>query len=1191
MSSPALTAEQRRAIQTRGVSIALDAGAGCGKTFVLTERFLSHVAPAALGRAAEPRPNPADAAGDPVDADADAGAEAGPAGLDQLIAITFTQAAAREMRERIRRACHQRLREGPAEQAGHWLAVVRSLDGAQVSTIHSFCGKLLRGHAVELGIDPAFQTLEGPAAGVLRGEAIDATLRRLLSQRDPLLMRLAAERDLSNLRGELLALADLADSDAAEDWAGRTPADVVAAWREAYQRDYLPAAVQRVVDAEAFARMFALLPLARPEGARFADVRAELLALREGLAAGPAGVGDLKRLAELARVQGRCKPGEWPDKQAYSRYAEACKGVRELAGRVKPLADGEDALAAARRGLELLRLASEVSGDYAKLKRGRGLLDFDDLLRQTRRLLREPAFEPARRRLQQRVRLLMVDEFQDTDPTQAEIVRAIAGSGLLNGRLFFVGDFKQSIYRFRGAAPDVFRRLQAETPVSGRLPLSRNFRSQPAILRFVNTLFAPVFGAGYRALHAARPQVTAAPAVEFLWTPPTASAGAEAERAAEARAIATRLRRLIDDRAPLVGEQAVAGSGGWRARPVRAGDVAILFRALSDVRHYEQALREQGLAHYLVGGHAFYAQQEVYDVANLLRAVASGCDEVALAGVLRSPLFALQDETLFWLAQSGGLAAAIQRSRPPSGLPAAEAAKVRHAQVTLGALRRAKGRRGVAGLLCEAVERTGLDAVLLAEFLGERKRANLEKLIDQAAEFDRLRPGDLDGFARQLNEFVARESKEALAATRTAEDSHRDEVRLMTVHQAKGLEFPVVVLADADRKQGGHHEAVGLRPDLGPVASVEDDTRVYGIHLLRHAEREADRTELERLLYVACTRAADYLIFSACREAGAKPAGPLLEVLAGGFDLETGVASDEEDPQACVTVGEPREAIGPGGLGADPRATLDRAQEIAASAPPPAVPPGLRPVPLDPLAVRAFSVNRLSGRLKHAGQRPGPVAVAAALASTAAGVDPLGLGTLVHEVLERLPLAPAGLDRVDALAGALAPLHLSREIDAGARLAAGLVQRFADSSRYATLLAAERVEREVEFLLRWPSAMGGPPACLHGYIDCLVDTGAALEVLDYKTNRVAPAAVRRAAEEYRLQMYVYAWAVEQARGRSPSRAVVHFLRPGVEVVFDWDDAARGRARRMVDDAIAAVRADAVQAAAGAWPRGEGGADD
>ena len=351
--------------------------------------------------------------------------------------------------------------------------------------------------------------------------------------------------------------------------------------------------------------------------------------------------------------------------------------------------DSAAALPAAETALRLTAVAEGVAGAYEGRKRELAAMDFNDLLIRARGLLCGPHGAELRKRLAAQTRLLLVDEFQDTDPLQVELVKALLDGRHTDGKLFFVGDFKQSIYRFRGADPDVFKQLSGEIPAAGQLPLSLNFRSQPAVLDFVNALFGGEF-AEYEPLRAARSQVGPVPGVEFLWAvAPRATPEKDAERGdesnedkgeaaapaddesqaerirrREAEWIARRLRAILDSREKIVWD-------GEKARAVRPGDVALLFRAMTNVEYYEDALRRAGIDYCLVGGRAFYAQQEIFDVVNVLRALANPSDEVSLVVALRSPFFSLLDETLYWLSRRpDGLAGGLFAERPPAELGA-----------------------------------------------------------------------------------------------------------------------------------------------------------------------------------------------------------------------------------------------------------------------------------------------------------------------------------------------------------------------------------------------------------------------------------------------------------------------------------------------------------------------------------------
>lgn len=1162
MTTPVYTEEQSKALSAGTGSIAVDAGAGCGKTFVLTERFLSHLDPQ----------NEATVT----------------ASFDELVAITFTDAAAREMRNRIREKCRDRLLSAKGERVGFWRTMLRSLDAARVSTIHSFASGLIRDHAIELGIDPAFSVLDPAEAAVFKSAAVDDALRQRLAPRDGAadedLIATAAEFDLGGLRDRVKLLAAEAAAPEFKRWLRAKPDDLVKAWRAFYVEKVSPRYAREFLQSPIVTELLDLITTATPVKEGFIDwiidfgnaIRAipdakdkddALRALRPMLDFRVSGRGDL------------CGVKDWPDKESKARFIALLKAMRDVLDKQRRAGDPESMRRAAELGIQLQHLAHDAAKHYREAKRERGVLDNDDLLVEAHRLLTDKALEDARRRIAGRVRVLLVDEFQDTDPLQAELVQAILGdtkdsSGDDEERtLFFVGDFKQSIYRFRGAAPEVFEAMQAATPTGGRLTLSKNFRSQPAVLDFVNAMFAPIFGEKYLSLKPSRPQVASRPAVEMLWTPPEEDQKTPAQRIAEAATIAARIRQLIDEATPLIYDKKSEG-----ARPATPGDFAILFRALSDVAAYEQALREAGLPYYLVGGHAFYAQQEVYDVLNLLRTILSECDEIALAGVLRSSLFGLTDETLFWLAQNGGLSAGLFSPKLPSRLSDDDARKATHTRDVLTALRRDKDRIGAAELLRRAFDATGYDATLVAEFLGERKLANLEKLHEQACEADASGSG-LRGLTARLTEFIHSPPKEALAATT---EGDADVVRLMTVHASKGLEFPIVVLPDLNRKTRSDTTMAVFDKQLGPlvkpISRPEDDDKKgppIGLDFWKAAEKPLDDEERDRLFYVACTRAADRLILSSSYgSAVTKLEGPWMVRLNERFDLATGKLLDDEGANTLVEV-VPLPPPASDASEAKRRSLHEAIEAIdSGKVKAAAAPKAVSPVAVSADEIVTFSVSRIGGQLKRDS--------APAIEDTdgaSKGVDPRRLGTLVHAIIERLdPTASTWDGAINNWADALAPQELRREIAKGAKEAKRLVKRFVTMPEWAAMRTAPRLEREVEFLLPWPMPDGSPTAVIRGYLDALYqDASGGWHLVDFKTNATAAAGVPILVEHYSLQMAVYAHAIEAATGKRPASLTLVFLAAGVSNVMPWDDKSHAASSKTISEAIASARQSTAEA--------------
>ena len=489
-----LTDQQQRAICARGVSVALSAGAGCGKTFVLTERFLSCLDPHGPETGGSLR-------------------------LDQLTAITFTERAAREMRQRIRAACTRRLLEASEEDVEHWLRTIRELDGARISTIHSFCGSLLRSHAVEARLDPQFRVLDQAQTETLLYELIDGELRELLTSRQEAVLDLIVQFGLDSLREMIRRLlAQRQEIDWAH-WRSETAEGLVSRWEDFWRSDTVPRVLAGVSSSPAAAQILSILGQQLPTHEVMRERCMSLLTRLPELPRHPTPAVALAEIRDAARVQGGGGKKAWPSEDVYEAFRDAAERLRKEIDKVKDqLAfDPQAARPAAETALRVLSVAESVAVAFEKQKEQLAALDFNDLLIRARDLLTGPEQGGLRKRLASQTRLLLVDEFQDTDPLQVELVKSLCDGRFADGKLFFVGDYKQSIYRFRGADPHVFRQLREEIPAEGRLPLSLNFRSQPAVLDFINALFCDALGPDYESLQAYRRQVSPMPAVEFLW--------------------------------------------------------------------------------------------------------------------------------------------------------------------------------------------------------------------------------------------------------------------------------------------------------------------------------------------------------------------------------------------------------------------------------------------------------------------------------------------------------------------------------------------------------------------------------------------------------------------------------------------------------------------------------------------------
>ena len=785
----------------------------------------------------------------------------------------------------------------------------------------------------------------------------------------------------------------------------------------------------------------------------------------------------------------------------------------------------------------------------------------------------------------------MVDEFQDTNSIQKDILWPLAQGG---AKLFVVGDAKQSIYRFRNADVTVFDTTRRETAAGAGAvdELTVNFRSSPAVVALFNELFRhpammgpdhpdrKLFEAAYSELSAHRApcdegevnalEVCVIQAQKDADEAETDDAESDdvdtaGMREAEAAWIAGRIGGLIAAGHPVGDKRA----GGWR--PAQPGDFALLFHAMRDVGRYERALRDAGLPYYVVAGRGFYACQEVRDVVNCLATLENNLDEVALIGALRSPMLALSDETLFWLAQTPGpwwQRLQTAAADPPAELGADECDKVTFAAETLAALRAAKNRAGLADLVNEIVAHTGLSAALAAQFGGEQKVSNLRKLADIAGEFEQSGHHSLREFIEYITTLQVREEREGQAPT---EEEGGDSIKLMTVHAAKGLEWPIVFVPDLARQRPGDGGAFRAHPALGLVACERDDEGKSAWPAMgaaiKAANEEEDLAERKRQFYVAVTRARDLLVLSAShkltkdgawskrhakcamgwlnaglQEALSQAPGeyPLVgEGWTGRLTIATPTGVPRPEPQAHGRASRPlietlNLAAGTPVPGVDAAQSERLLRRVAPIAPDFASRQRFTATELATYlqCPRRYRLQNLEGLPTQDPQLPaldGPEQLSAA-----------ERGTIVHHILRLV-----GTGGRAALAQAVGD-DLGLEVSMAVRARQAMpgitatVARFLDHPLYARLMTdAQRLRTEMTVAFRAEGAV------LEGKIDALVEAGdGSAHILDYKTGQ--PGGDEQPG--YRFQVGLYCKAVEMALGRAPASAtIVYLTASGVEL--------------------------------------------
>ena len=1041
--------------------------------------------------------------------------------VDSILVITYTRKAAGELRSRIRSAFVERDR----------LDLARELDGAWISTIHGFCNRLLRAHPFAVGLDPRFRELEDAGAAVLRGEAFQRALEEFCAGGDEERLRLLATYRADGLRRMLTGVYETLRS-AGRDLVlelGERPVlgDAIAAFRE---------------EADALAA----------DGSATASQRGSATeALRTVTGSAPA-----VRVVDLSALQAR---GPRAASYELMRKAVERSALEELAALDRDL---------------LQDLLERFAAEYAAAKRRESVVDFEDLQLAARDLLRDS--EEVRDSVRLRFRLLMVDEFQDTNGLQCEIVDLVAHPELTE--VFTVGDEFQSIYGFRHADVEVFRERRARA--SNLLTLRSNYRSRPQVLAAVNFLFAGAFGDEYQPLAASAEfadPVFGHPVELMVTDKGSYRDSGEHWRHGEARAIAARVRELVDSGAALPGE------------------IVVLFAAGTDAERYEEALRLEGLPTYRATGRGYFGQQQVVDLLGYLRLLHNRYDDVALATVLASPLVGISNDSLVLIRRNATrrpLFTALERGLPEN-LAVEDQRLLRAFLQRYDRLVSASARVGLERLCEQILAEHDYDLAVLARWDGSRRFANLRKLGRLARQYEAIRGTDLPGFIRFVREQDALGARELEAV---AEEEGADAVRLLTIHGAKGLEFKVVIVADAGRDVGGPRggsEIVALsdgRFGFRMVHPTHGERRpVFDFEQVRETEREQERAERLRLYYVAMTRAIDRLIVSGAidHERAADRETPIGWVL-DRLDAHEDVAAAGEEPTELERgearfllrvhrssgAVEPQRALGP--------VAPDAAEgQLALFAELPLGPPlvglelpSLAPPPAPPLHdVRRLSYSALAlferCSYRYFAERVlglPPVAAGRIVDADVSGLAGTEIGDAVHRLLEEIPLhapAPPARAELETAVRAWYPAASEAELE---RIA-GLVEAYCRSPlalRIATLAGA-RPER--------PFAFEHDGVLLHGRLDVLWREDGKALVVDYKSNLLNGADPHEIVEaDYRLQRLVYALACLRD-GAQEVEVAYQFLEQPDDVVsatFSADDL--GELESRLSDAISRIRA-------------------
>jgi ATP-dependent helicase/nuclease subunit A len=929
---------QAKAAHALDRHISVTAGPGAGKTTVLVERYL-HIL-----------------------------REKKPSSIDQIVAITFTNRAANEMRERLRKALDGLLRSASGSERARWMRYKRTLDGAVITTIHGFCMRLLREFPVEAGLDPQFRLLDEHRAATLLASAVEESLTEAIGRKDESVSRLTAGigRPLLatalwemylRVRGQGLSFDQILQQTATS---------------HAAAEDY--DALCRELDAAMAALITVRGLTSRADEKRVAAAKS-WPQVREILHSSEASLADycgaIVEFREAAR----------PD--ARSPIASLVKELDEILwGESKEKSFGRLPqmrfdLLARDYATALVKMLKSIDRRFSDKKQELSALDFDDLQLRTLELLQRPE---VLERASARYKFFLVDEFQDTNGLQRDLLEALVLKQNTRANLFIVGDRKQSVYGFRGADVDVFSSMtEALLAAGGELvPLPLNFRSQPPLINFFNHLFARFFKPGdevekanlselgyveYELSEGRREARDSSPLVELMIDSLSGEDDPKAKQTGRERDAKQVVQRIISLTAgsagtgtPTTGTAGVppASSNGFTRVPTEAinsdkvafneggrdargpsktgpsfayRDIALLFRAMTDVPVYEAEFRRAGIPFQTVLGKGFYEREEITDLIQLCRFLDNRTDELALAAVLRSPLCGISDNTLLALRlgprieetapgespqsrrRPRPLFQALRKQRDIDFIDEQEREALDRSRELLGALIERRNRYPIGDLLRFAVEKSAYTTVIAANYDGAQRLANIEKLFNLAERFERSGAHLIRDFVKYVHDFETIGSRESEGQL----DDSANAVKLMTIHQAKGLEFPVVIIPDLHRLRPSwegyflldRHRGLTLKVPNGRGQMVSGRT----FTLFNERSQWRENFESMRLLYVAATRAQDRLILSgASRETArlAKGDDSWLQLIWQALDLgsrsQSGLVALDEDTQLQLTL-------------------------------------------------------------------------------------------------------------------------------------------------------------------------------------------------------------------------------------------------------------------------------------------------
>ncbi len=836
-----LTEEQKNAIFSDSKRIGVDASAGSGKTRVLIARILRLL-------------------------------KEGKADLGDIVAITFTEKASAEMRQRLRDAFHECARDATSEELNQWRWREQQLESARICTIHSFCSGILRQYALKLGFDPEFRVLDELQSPLFLDRFIQSQIDLWLEQY-PEVSDLSIELSPQGFRNTIELLFQKALH--IIPWLDEVKNSTVEEYQkncieriEKQYEQYLPNYVNSSAISASIKQIEELNEnVPEEEDAMKKVCQHYLYSLR-----------DLQKAQTLEEILS-CKDKilnsnnrlTVKNRDLYNELKEKIKNVRdeikkEIENKIITLNwENPQTKKSFLLTYRILRLFDLLYSQWVQYKREQGVVDFDDLIYLTSDLLKR--YPKVCHEIAEGIKYIFIDEFQDTDHAQVQLIQLLL-SAPSQPSFFFVGDAKQSIYAFRNAEVKVFQEQREKIGKEHLFSLDYNFRSAPEILSFINIFFEKSNALSsvekkYRPMKSQR-DAYGEPRVEFLLSVPTEENSRtlkEENVDIEAKSIAERIELLVNGEHPLMLVDEKTG----QKRPASYSDFTLLFCTKNYIYKYEKALKDRGIPCFVVSSRGFFEITEVKDILNFLHVLLNPRHNIALLSFLRGPFCGLSDEQIVrWQMKAPLSKMLFDWENLPEGLIQDNSYKRVY---SLYQYFRRRTHLPIHELIQEIIDKTGYESILSGHWFREQKIANLQKFLSLARAYQEKSPVSLYQFHR----FVERSRDKIMEGEADLAIESENAVVLTTIHQAKGLEFPVVILPLLyEKRQYKKSSILNYHKETGVMIKTKerkenkkDNSAEMIIKLLNNHD---EYQEYIRLFYVALTRARDYLILSSNKE-------------------------------------------------------------------------------------------------------------------------------------------------------------------------------------------------------------------------------------------------------------------------------------------------------------------------------------